>query len=68
MRILRSILTVVGLVLFAMGAFFLLQGMGVIRWPADSFMIGDETWVMAGSLIAAGGLVLVLIGRRLPRR
>lgn len=68
MRIARKLLTWFGLALFAIGMLFLLQGLGVVRWPADSFMIGDSTWVMNGSMLAVGGLVLVLIARRLPRR
>jgi hypothetical protein len=42
--------------------------MGIIRWPASSFMIDQYLWVVSGSVIAALGLLLVLIARRLPRR
>ena len=65
MRMLRPILIYVGLALFVVGAFFMLQGLGVVPWPADSFMVGDQVWVMNGAMLGVGGLVLILIARRL---
>jgi hypothetical protein len=64
-RRLRSILTIVGFAVALFGVFWLLQGLGVITWPASSFMIGDQVWVTIGSAVAAIGLMLVLVGRRL---
>jgi hypothetical protein len=65
MRRLRSILTIVGLGAALIGLFWLLQGLGIIAWPASSFMIGDRVWVTIGSAVSAIGLMLVLLGRRL---
>ena len=61
----RPILIAVGLVLAGIGALFLLQGRGIVRWPADSFMIGEQAWVTYGAVIAVFGLVLILAARRL---
>jgi hypothetical protein len=61
----RPILIVIGLVLAVFGLLFLLQGRGIIRWPSESFMIGDQAWVNYGAAITVFGLVLVLVGRRL---
>ena len=61
----RPILIAVGLVLAAFGLLFLLQGRGIVRWPSESFMIGDQAWVNYGAAIAVLGLVLILAGRRL---
>jgi hypothetical protein len=61
----RPILIAVGLILAALGLLFLLQGRGIVRWPSESFMIGDQVWVTYGAVIAVLGLVLVLVGRRL---
>jgi hypothetical protein len=61
----RPILIAVGLVLAAFGLLFLLQGRGVVRWPSNSFMIGDQAWVSYGAAIAVLGLVLILVGRRI---
>ncbi len=65
MRRLRPILSVVGLVVALLGILWMLQGLGVVRWPASSFMIGDQVWVTIGSAVAAAGVLLILIGRRL---
>jgi hypothetical protein len=61
----RPVLIAVGLVLAAFGLLFLLQGRGIVRWPSESFMIGDQVWVTYGTVIAVLGLVLILVGRRL---
>ena len=68
MRIVRRTLLIVGAILAFVGLFWLGQGMGVIRWPASSFMIDQYLWVVTGSVTGALGLLLVLIARRLPRR
>ncbi|MET0307532.1 MAG: hypothetical protein ABW023_02395 [Sphingomonas sp.] len=65
----RAVGTIVGLLLLAFGALFLLQGMGVIRWPADSFMIDNRIWITRGAIlgvIGAGLIVLSRIGRARP--
>jgi hypothetical protein len=64
-RRLRSTLTIVGLAVALLGLFWLLQGLGIITWPASSFMIGDQVWVTVGSAVSAMGLLIVLLGRRL---
>ncbi len=61
----RPILIAVGLVLAACGILFLLQGRGIVRWPSESFMVGDQAWESYGTAIAVLGLVLILVGRRL---
>lgn len=59
----RIFLTIAGILLLGFGALFLLQGLGVIRWPAESFMIDSRTWIFRGSVIAAIGVVLILFAR-----
>ncbi|GAA0728793.1 hypothetical protein GCM10009106_06330 [Sphingomonas japonica] len=65
--LLRRLLIGIGLVIAAFGLLFVGQGMGVIRWPESSFMIDRSPWVTKGAAIAALGLALVLIGRRVRR-
>ena len=55
----------VGLVLAACGILFLLQGRGIVRWPSESFMVGDQAWVNYGAVIAVLGLILIFVARRL---
>ncbi|MBC9031954.1 hypothetical protein IAG41_06080 [Sphingomonas sp. JC676] len=59
----RTLATAAGILLLAFGALFLLQGLGVIRWPAESFMIDSRTWIFRGAVIAAIGAVLILLAR-----
>ncbi|PCD02978.1 hypothetical protein COC42_00625 [Sphingomonas spermidinifaciens] len=65
MHRLRSVLSVLGLVVALLGILWMLQGLGIVGWPASSFMIGDQVWVTIGSAVAAAGVLLILIGRRL---
>ncbi|NJC32994.1 hypothetical protein GGR88_000468 [Sphingomonas jejuensis] len=61
----KTILSSAGIVLAIVGLFFLAQGRGWIRWPAESFMIGSQQWITNGSIIAAVGLLMIFISRRM---
>jgi uncharacterized membrane protein len=65
MAIVRLLIMILGLLCIAMGALWIGQGLGYIRWPASSFMLGASAWAMRGGLLAAFGLVLFAVGRRL---
>lgn len=61
----KTPLIVVGLLLEAFGLLFLLQGFGVVRWPASSFMIDQMVWAyVGGAMIVAGSVLYFLILRR----
>lgn len=65
MGALKGIMAIVGVAAAMMGAPFMFQGLGIVRWPSDSFMVGDRTWVGYGALVAiAGGILTLLAGRR----
>ena len=57
----QSILILIGILGFVFGLLFLLQGLGVIRWPASSFMIDSRTWVLRGGFLdgRAGFMIAV---------
>jgi uncharacterized membrane protein len=58
-------LTLIGGVLAALiGLLWLGQGLGVVQWPADSFMIGNRQWIYVGSVMAIMGIGLVAYGLR----
>ena len=57
-------LVIIGLVLLAAGLLFVGQGLGMIRWPAESFMIDQTRWIYYGGAIAAVGLLLIIVARR----
>lgn len=61
----KAALIVLGLMLEGFGLLFLLQGAGVVRWPASSFMIDQTTWVwVGGGMILAGSALYFLALRR----
>jgi len=60
----KTLLTVIGLILLAMGLLWMGQGAGYIRWPASSFMISQFQWVYYGGTAAVVGLILIVVARR----
>lgn len=52
-----------GLMVFS-GLFWALQGLGIIMWPPDSFMLADRTWTYYGLIWAALGAGLFWVLRR----
>jgi len=50
------------------GLLWIGQGLGYVHWPRSSFMLDRSVWADRGAALAAFGLVLVLVARRLPRR
>ena len=62
---LRTLLLIVGAVVFIMGCFFALQGAGFIMWPSNSIMLADRHWVINGLIIALAGAAIHLFARRI---
>jgi hypothetical protein len=61
----KTLLTSIGLLALAAGLFFMGQGAGYIRWPAESFMVSAFDWVYYGGAIAVAGIVLMGVARTL---
>ena len=59
----RVLVQIIGLAALLAGLLFVGQGLGYIPWPHTSFMIGDMHWVTYGALIAAAGLLAILLAR-----
>ena len=64
MAILRPFLIVIGVLALLMGLLWIGQGLGLIHWPASSFMLDQRIWALWGALLAVIGIVLIRIGRR----
>ena len=64
----RPILIAIGVLLALTGLLWIGQGLGYVRWPQESFMLGQGEWADRGAFVAVAGLVLVLVARRLPKR
>lgn len=61
----KAALIIVGLLLEVFGLLFLLQGSGVVRWPASSFMIDQAMWIyVGGAMILAGSALYFLALKR----
>jgi hypothetical protein len=60
----KTLLTLAGIVLVAMGALWMGQGSGYIPWPAESFMISQTQWIYYGAMLAGVGLLLLIVVRR----
>lgn len=55
----QKILIFGGILGFIFGVVFMLQGFGIIRYPASSFMIDNHVWVIRGAIIAVLSAILV---------
>ncbi len=64
----QAILSLIGIFALLFGMLFVLQGLGAVRWPASSMMIGSQTWVIRGGVLMLVGAVLIGGARLLPRR
>jgi uncharacterized membrane protein len=60
----KTLLTVAGYFLLAMGLFWVGQGAGYIKWPAESFMISQTQWIYYGGAVALAGLIIIIVSRR----
>jgi hypothetical protein len=56
---------VLGVLVTAAGVLFALQGAGIVRWPAQSFMVGTNDWIEYGIVIAMIGVGLMVAARRM---
>ena len=55
---------IAGILCLAMGLLWIGQGLGLVHWPADSFMIDKRIWSIWGALLAAVGVVFLWFSRR----
>lgn len=60
----RTLALIAGLLIAASGALWTLQGLGIVTWPQESFMIRQTQWVWYGAATVVAGLVLVAYSRR----
>jgi hypothetical protein len=65
MGIPRAAILVVGILAILIGLVWVGQGTGYFPYPASSFMINQMPWVYRGAVLAALGLVAVVVSRRI---
>ncbi|MFA5963048.1 MAG: hypothetical protein WC804_03425 [Sphingomonas sp.] len=66
MRALRPVMLGLGTLAVLMGLLWIGQGLGYIHWPASSFMLDRREWAIKGALVAAVGVILIVLNR--PKR
>lgn len=62
-----AVIFVLGVLVTAAGVLIALQGAGIVRWPAESFMIGTHNWVEYGIVIAMIGISLMVAAHRIRK-
>jgi hypothetical protein len=67
MAIVRLLMLGFGTLALLMGLLWIGQGTGYVRWPAESFMIDVSGWAVRGVLLAVGGALMIVFGRRIGR-
>jgi hypothetical protein len=65
MNVLKVAFLVVGVLAILIGVIWVGQGSGYFPYPASSFMINQTPWIYRGAVVAALGLVVVLVSRRI---
>ncbi len=63
-RALKAIMLIIGILAVLMGLLWVGQGLGVIMWPAESFMLAEQKWAVYGAILASVGVLLIHLARR----
>lgn len=64
MRWLRPFLTVVGVIALLIGLLWIGQGLNLVLWPSESFMLGQQEWAIRGAALVVVGVIVLLRSRR----
>lgn len=64
MKIVKGLAMGLGVVMILIGGLWIGQGLNIIRWPADSFMIGVPQWSWNGTGVVVVGALLLWWSRR----
>ena len=64
MNILKSLAFGLSIVMILIGGLWIGQGLNIIRWPAESFMIGVPQWSWNGTGVVVVGLLMLWWSRR----
>jgi hypothetical protein len=67
MAIIRVLMLIIGVLAVLMGLLWIGQGTGLVHWPASSFMINESAWAIRGCVLALGGLLMIVFGRKIGR-
>jgi uncharacterized membrane protein len=54
-----------GFALVTLGIFWILQGLGLLNWPADTIMYGKSEWALYGAIGCLAGALMIWIATRI---
>jgi len=60
----RTLALILGILMVLAGGLWALQGLGIVMWPAESFMLAQRQWALYGAIVVVIGLALVVLSRR----
>ncbi|MEG3154238.1 hypothetical protein [Sphingomonas sp. RB1R13] len=60
----KTMLLIIGVFALLMGLLWVGQGLGIIHWPASSFMLDQRPWATRGAILAVVGLALIVFAKR----
>ncbi|MET4664514.1 hypothetical protein [Sphingomonas sp. PvP056] len=60
----KTLVALVGVLATLMGLLWIGQGLGLVHWPASSFMIAQTQWAVYGAILAAIGVAALWWSRR----
>lgn len=58
------VLKVLGVAMMLSGGLWALQGLGLVMWPAESFMLAERQWALYGTITFLIGAFLFWRGAR----
>jgi hypothetical protein len=64
MKILKTVLSVVGVLATLLGLVWMGQGSGYFPYPSGNFMINQTPWIYRGAILAVVGVVVIVLSRR----
>ena len=60
----RRPLMIIAIFCILMGLLWVGQGLGLVNWPASSFMIDQRPWATRGAILAVVGIALLIVATR----
>ena len=64
MVILRAFCLAIGILGLLMGLLWIGQGLGLVAWPASSFMLANRIWAINGAGLAVVSAIVIYLSRR----
>ena len=64
----KRIAQIIAVALIVFGSLWALQGLGIVMWPPQSFMLAQREWGLYGALTAGFGVVMLFVSARFGPR